>query len=286
MQNLRTKIFSFCCILIPLTACTPVSQSQYEKKGLRPLETSAIEKLLSGITLQLESIDFNASVSFQEDKQIIAKDQWGEEDTGSWSLEPEDRICMKFRSWYYGDTNCFHIIEENRNKILFFTPNGAIRYTGTRAQEAPKERVVKKGSKQKIEQVKLQQDSEVDPPRNVKKESAKDRFTRLARNCPGCNLSGVDLNGAQLANANLEGANLSDADLTGANLRLANLTGADLSNARLIRANLPGASLIGANLTGADLSGSNLIRADITNAILKNTDFSGAHLESIQGKIE
>lgn len=287
MQNIKTKIFSFCGILlIPLAACAPVSQSQYEKRGLEPLDTSAIEKLLAGTTFQLESIDFNGSVFFRENMKIAAKDQWGGEDSGSWSLEPEDRICIKFRSWYFGDTNCYRIIEENNNKILFFSSNGAIRYTGIRKQVDSNGKTDKKRTSQGVKQEKQPRDSKFTPPENGKKESVKDRFVRLARNCPDCNLSGVDLSGAHLANANLAGANLAGANLTGANLRLANLAGADLSEAQLIRTNLPGANLTGANLTGANLSGSNLIRADITNATLKNTDFSGAHLESIQGKIE
>ena len=43
--------------------------------------------------------------------------------------------------------------------------------------------------------------------------------------CPGCDLSEVDLKGATFFEANLEGANLSDTDLTTSNLRNVKLDG-------------------------------------------------------------
>lgn len=76
------------------------------------------------------------------------------------------------------------------------------------------------------------------------------------RKCPGCDLHGANLAGAQLENANMKGANLS-----GANLMNAYLTGADLSNADLTNANLEASVLSNANLSGAKLDGARVINA-------------------------
>ena len=88
---------------------------------------------------------------------------------------------------------------------------------------------------------------------------------RQNNHCAGCDLSNVDLGGAELTGAGLAGADLSGAnlrkalligaDLSGADLRNADLTGALLGDAVLIRADLSGASLQAAKLSGADLSG-------------------------------
>ena len=82
------------------------------------------------------------------------------------------------------------------------------------------------------------------------------------KNCPACDLIGVqlesaNLSGADLAGAKLRGASLSYADFTGANLSAANLTGANLGWADLYgpgtiamtAANLD--DIIGADFTGA-----------------------------------
>jgi uncharacterized protein YjbI with pentapeptide repeats len=115
--------------------------------------------------------------------------------------------------------------------------------------------------------------------------------------CPGCNLTGVVLQGATFPNAKFAGANVSSAsisnsrlantdfsganmayinltsaDLTGANmsnadLRVANLVNAKLEKANLSKANLAGAALMDANLTGANLDGANLAGAFLSGAI-------------------
>jgi hypothetical protein len=96
-----------------------------------------------------------------------------------------------------------------------------------------------------------------------------------------CNLSGLDLAGANLSGLNLTGANLQHADLVGANLtgadaasadfNYANLTGAtavsvDMSHAKLIHANLTRANFSDANLSYADLRGANLTGTNLTGA--------------------
>ncbi|MBP0016006.1 MAG: pentapeptide repeat-containing protein [Cyanobacteria bacterium SBLK] len=72
--------------------------------------------------------------------------------------------------------------------------------------------------------------------------------------CPGCNLSGADLQSKNLRYANLRGADLSKADLRGADLRNADLSHADLRGANLKSADLTDAILRGANFQGAKLN--------------------------------
>lgn len=86
---------------------------------------------------------------------------------------------------------------------------------------------------------------------------------RETKQCAKCDLSGVDLKGADLSFAVLVGANLSGANLNGANLSNADLTGA--------------------NLTGSDLSQANLNQAYLTNANLHQTKFIGASLSNTRG---
>ncbi len=90
------------------------------------------------------------------------------------------------------------------------------------------------------------------------------------KSCPGCDLSGADLNRMDLSGANLQGA-----DLTDAKLYLVNFSGADLQNAHLQRASLGGADLTGADLRGADLS-----EAELNGAYLKGAKFDGEFVKT------
>lgn len=232
----------------------------------------------------MESIDFDAVVSFRDNMTLTAANLAGVTDSGKWSLIDDNLVCIEYRSWYFGDRQCYRVFEDNDN-LLFFTPNGALSYTATISNTNNSI-----GETSNIKNTTSSPDPkpaihDLSPTTNSSG-TAKDRFIRLAKNCPDCNFSGVDLSNAQLNHANLSGANLSGADLTNANLRQANLMGANLSHAKLIRTNLPGANLSSANLSHADFTGSNLIRANVTNATFNNTNLTGAHLESIQGKIQ
>lgn len=261
-------------------SCAPVSQKHYEKNDQFPLTGKQITKKIAGRNIHLESIDFDALVLFHKNMKITATDLEGGTDSGTWTVLDDNLLCLEFQSWYFGDNRCYRVIEDN-NRLIFFTPNGALSYTATISM--PHKDISQ--SESKAPSIAPMRADSIQPVQNSS-ETGKDRFIKLARNCPDCNFSGVDLSGAQLNHANLAGANLSGADLTNANLRQANLTGANLSGAKLIRANLPGANLSSADLTNADLSGSNLIRANVTGATTTNTNLTGAHLESIQGKIQ
>lgn len=269
-------IFLFLCGFFQ-SSCAPVSQKQYEKSGLTPLTTRELKRELQDKNVHLEAIDFNGVVLFKENGTLSATNHEGNNDTGSWSLPGENLICIKFKSWYFGDERCYRIIKNN-NSVIFFSPNGALHYTATITAEP---QAIETG-KAAAPILQIHDTQTLDS----RLETAKDRFVRLAKNCPGCNLRGVDLSNSRLNYANLAGADLSGADLTNTNLRQANLQGADLSNAKLVRTNLAGANLSSANLSHADCSGSNFTRANVSNATFKDTNLTGVHLENIQGKIK
>lgn len=109
---------------------------------------------------------------------------------------------------------------------------------------------------------------------------------RNTKQCPGCDLSGVELIGVDLSEANLKGA-----DLSGAVLRNVQLIAADLSEANLTNADLRGAILNGANLSGASLRFANLENAslylvtareiaDLTGATFKETKMPDGRLRT------
>ena len=81
-----------------------------------------------------------------------------------------------------------------------------------------------------------------------------DHMRQLLRtgDCPGCDLSG----------ANLEGLNLS-----GANLQAADLNGANFQQTQLLNANMAEANLSDAVLVASDLSGANLENANLSNVV-------------------
>lgn len=279
-MNQATFFIALLLCLILNSSCAPVSQKHYDNKDQHPLTTEQIEKKIIERSVQLQSIDFDATVLFHKNMTMTATSFGDDTDSGKWSTLDKNLLCLEFDSWYFGDNRCYRIIED-KNHLIFFTQNGALRYTGTILK--PKERISQSRPKDSL--IPSFEAANAQPiPKNS--ETDKERFIKLARNCPDCNFSGVDLSNAQLNHANLAGANLSNADLTNANLRQANLAGANLSGAKLIRTNLPGANLSSANLTNADLSGSNLIRANMTGAITTNINLTGAHLESIQGTIQ
>jgi uncharacterized protein YjbI with pentapeptide repeats len=103
-------------------------------------------------------------------------------------------------------------------------------------------------------------------------EKVKENIAQLikTKNCPGCNLSGAELNRMDLSGGNLKGA-----DLSGAKLFLTNLSGANLQQARL-----QGASFGGADLSGADLQGADLRGTDFNGAYLNNAKFDEGYIKS------
>jgi len=267
-----------------LAGCAASQKDQLLEAGKTPLDHTHLSQLLNAHVLRLETIDFDARLTFFTDGHFEAAGRSGASDKGKWIINEENRLCLKFSSWYFGDLHCYDVIEESHNEYALFTSNGARAYSASpmggkpQAEASTVTRQEPKGSGQSPRTTQA-----TTPSRQTNPQDTKRTLSNLAANCPGCNFGEADLRDASLIAANLAKADLHSANLTGANLRRANLSGADLSQARLRHANLAGANLQNAILEGADLTGANLIKADLTNAQYTNANFSGTYLEGIKG---
>lgn len=295
----RLFLFQFIILILLLSSCAPGTQNQLVKEGQSSLSSEELFVLIADSSLHLEAFDFDGTFYFQKDGYLSGRDRLNNLDTGKWDISSENQLCLKFRIWYYGDTKCYSVFRDQKpDSFIFFTENGARYYSAEYLTGDPQNlaKQIRKRNEKKFIRDQLAQEAQdgdsagsknislpPEPPPSFSKNDTNLAMTRLARNCPDCNLAGVDLKKARLVEANLMGANLSKADLSGANLRRANLTGANLSGAKLITTNLSGAILVNSNLSNADFTGSNLIKANLSGANLDGATFTGAHLESIEG---
>lgn len=270
------------------------------------MDAGAIFDLVSDNTLRLVASDFDAHVYYSPDGALAASSVTIYNlDNGSWDIKSDDKLCIKFRVWYYGDVNCYTVYEEPASdKYLLFTTNGSLAYTATvKSGNSENLKVkTKKGTEATFVRSNLERDQGTSRPRpapvaasaqqadpaiasgpGASSKEINHTVKSMAKDCPGCNLKEVDLRKANLIGANLKGADLRGADLSRANLRRANLEGADLSGATLLSANLPGANLRDADLTGADFTGSNLIQADFTGATVEKTILDNTLQEGVKG---
>ncbi|WP_310483286.1 serine/threonine-protein kinase [Chamaesiphon sp. VAR_48_metabat_403] len=71
------------------------------------------------------------------------------------------------------------------------------------------------------------------------------------RGCPGCNLTGIDLQRLNLQSYDFSGANFTGADLRNVDLRGASLRGANLTNVLTFNANFASADFTGATISDA-----------------------------------
>ncbi len=273
-------------------------------RGATPLSTQEIFDLTSRNTLRLISSDFDAHVFFNEDGSLTAKSVFNNStDAGSWDIKSDDKLCIKFNTWYYGDVNCYSTFKDpEKDQYLFFSTNGALVYTAVNTQGNSQSLKLKaknkntpafvrkslKKSKRPSAPVATAPQPAPSPSINpadpaASREEVSQTVKNLAQNCPDCNFEDADLRQAYLVGANLKGANLRGADLSRANLRRANLEGADLTGATLLSTNLPGANLKDADLTGVDLTGSNLIQTDFTGATMEGVILDNTLQEGCKG---
>jgi len=293
-----------------LFGCAASTLTTIEKQGGTALNAQEIFDLSSENTLRLIASDFDSYIFFSRDGSLTASSIFNNNvDYGSWDIKSDDKICIKFTVWYFGDTNCYSTYKDpEKDQHLFFTSNGTLAYTVTASTGNSQGMKIKTKTDKKATYVRqsLSQEQSVQNsasastsasaasppvlvamPTNsgsiVSKEEVKYTVKSMAHNCPNCNFEDTDLRQAHLVGANLQGANLKGADLSRANLRRANLEGANLSGATLLSTNLPGANLKDSDLSGADLTGSNLIRADFTGADMKGCILDNTLQEGAKG---
>lgn len=287
-------------VLLGSAGCAVNTRKQMVKAGGTPLAAKGVYRLVAGHTLHLASGDFDGKVFFSPDGKLSGKDRLGSKDTGKWDVTSDNRLCLAFSTWYYGDVKCYDLVA-SEGTIVFFTPNGARYYTANRLPNNPAELVERSAAnssptslrkklaaqnprkEQSPEPVERPSVVARDPAPQPSEQEMKHILITTAANCPQCDLAGTDLSEADLTEANLTGANLAGADLSGANLHRAQLSGANLAGANLFAANLSGADLSNCNLEHADLSGSNLIMADFTGALTSGMKTKGALIEDTKG---
>jgi hypothetical protein len=287
--------------------CAASTLNNATKKGATALTNEEIYSLVNNNTLRMISSEFDAYIFFNQDGSLSATSNFSSSsnlDDGSWDIKSDQRLCIKYDVWYYGDVNCNTVyLEGGGSKYLFFTDNGSLAYSATVATGNSQQLLIKTRKDKKtvfvrssISQGQSTVSSRPAAPSapapspvvsatgpGASHEEIAHTVRSMAKNCPGCNFEDADLRQADLIGANLKDANLRGADLSRANLRRANLEGADLRGATLLSTNLPGANLKEADLTGADLTGSNLIQADFTDATLDNVIMDNTLQEGVKG---
>jgi Pentapeptide repeats (8 copies) len=290
--------------LLILSGCAASSIGTAESKGAKALNAEEIFDLVNDNTLHMVASDFDAHVYCRQDGTLAAQALLNSvTDDGGWDIKNDDKLCLKFTAWYYGDVTCSSVYQEaETNQYLLFTNNGALAFTVT-VSTGNSQNIKIKSLKEKDEtflrsSIKEDQGGSYAHPAaataalpdpitssgpGASSEEIRHTIKSMAKDCPGCNFKEADLRKADLIAANLQEANLRRADLSRANLRRANLEGADLSGATLLSTNLPGANLKDADLTGADLTGSNLIHADFTGATLDNIILENTLQEGVKG---
>ena len=271
-------------LLLGLCGCAANTRKQMEQQGGVVLVAEELYTLASDHTMQITAGDFNGRVRFYPDSRLAARSRLGETDQGKWDITTDNRLCLEYDKWFFGDRKCYTLIEDREHGgYVFFTSNGARYAVGelqagnpadvaVRSTAKPTSYLAQKISGQRVEPIQQETPASATPQPiqgpPPSQEEMKHHLAMTARNCPDCNLSGADLRGTNLITANLAGADLSGA----------NLSGADLSGA-----NLPGAILTNCDLTGADFSRANLVAADLTGARRDNTIFTNSHLEAAKG---
>ena len=302
-SNFMNRVFYLllCFTVVLISSCGPFTSKQAVKQESTELTSEQIFAVIADNSLIMSAYDFSGTVYIDQSGLLSAVDNENQRDVGKWDLTDENQLCLKFRVWYYGDIKCYTVYDNQQaDKLTFFTSNGAAYYTAMKVKgdpaslaeqikkAAPPKSVRKQIASQQSPSAAPSDAAKPSPPENIEIDTSSENDSgqtakRLAGNCPGCNMAGMDLKEASLVKANLQDADLSGADLRYANLRRANLNGANLRDALLNHANLPGADLSNADLRGADLSGANLLLANFTDADVSGAIFTNANLEKTIG---
>lgn len=308
-----SPVVMFLLAVLLLAGCGPATVSRIERqKNARQLQPTEVLDLVEGNTLFVRTLGEESYYYFDPSGNLFGQDIDRNEDSGKWDVADTGELCIRFDWWWNGDLRCL-TVHTDEQRYYLADPAGIIAYKadlfpgdhkGLYADLSKKRRKSIRRSirdrqtaptrgAQDIASAPEPADKPVIPDKPVIVEQGgsagpsdselKSTVRWMARDCPGCNLAGTNLNKADLVGARLQGANLSGADLSMANLRRADLQGANLSGADMSYANLPGADLRNCNLTGADLKGANLIQADLTGARLEGTILDEALLEGTRG---
>lgn len=114
--------------------------------------------------------------------------------------------------------------------------------------------------------------------------TAKENLQKLisTKNCPGCDLSGINFNRMDLSKTNLEGADLSMSTFFLTNLSYANLKKTTLNGAVFGGADLGDADLTGADLRGVSLDSAYLGGTKMTGEIVTTKSFEKIGVDEVE----
>lgn len=114
--------------------------------------------------------------------------------------------------------------------------------------------------------------------------TAKENLKKLiaTRSCPGCDLSGLNLNRMDLSSTNLEGADLSMSTFFLTNLSYANLKKTILNGAVFGGADLGDADLTGADLRGVSLDSAYLGGTKMTGELITTKPFEKIGVDEVE----
>ncbi len=307
MRNFAFYIFL--ALLLTLTACAGrISLEEATKAGAKQLSADNIDTLVAGNSLHMVSWDksIEADIDFSESGKLNAINSVGEDTFGRWTTDDDKHmLCMKFKFWGEGATNCYKVFKSDDHYLLFnndgtlantFIPEHEVEYTmadlnagvlaqppqGTTTKKQKKKRVKKKAPEPEQEKGGLLSaltfglvggdDGEAEEPEaEVRKEYVPAPMVVKEKILSEPHQKLLDT-------GECPGCNLSGVDLTGTKLKGANLEGADLSGANLQEVNLKGANLKGANLQSARLADAILIKVDFENADLSDANLHWADL--------
>lgn len=292
------KIIAYLIILslLFLFGCSTKSADKVAGKEKKKLSAEELQILIAGNTMHTEEYGEKADIEIYENGKLLGIRGPRDKNVGKWSIDEEDRLCIRFRKWGYGDEQCYEVHQVgdeywqyNKSGLMtsrFTVSQGTSEEppSGTSKsrikakklitiEEAPQTAQPQTTTTKRITPT-IQEEPLVLPSSspNAKKD-LRLIYRNMAGNCPGCNLTNISLEGASIPGANLPGADLSGSNFSKVNLRRANLKGATMERTNLADADLAGADLAGANLEGANLTGANLTR----------TNLKGANLDRVQG---
>lgn len=279
----RYGLAVWCFAVVPvLVGCSVSRQQTAIDAGGNKMTAAELRALLPASVIALEEAGMTGRISLSPNGTMTAENSDGAKDTGRWQVDDNNRLCLKFRTWSYGDTRCHTIVAAGDTYRQFNAsglPVGSFRIVSSGAAVTDQRQRTVSGMSSGLSTGDTATAAGSRRGSNEKKDV--DMIMRaMAKNCPSCNLAEARLAGAMLIGANLEGADLRRADLRNAVLRRARLRNAYLPGADLTGADLAGADFVGADLTGADLTGANLYKTRLEGAVLHEVhgaDFTGAY---------
>lgn len=301
-MKIQCRSFFALLLIFLLAGCASPKDADVSEGTATPgrkLTGDEIYELLADKTMILNEYGQKARIEMYANGTLLAEKGSMEKNEGIWQAR-EDKLCIRFRRWGYGDELCHEVIKVD-DEYRQFTPSGVLasRFTVTEGvKNEPPRKTTRISGKDKVPDrakvrraapdtpdVLVEEPAEESSSPDIQEPAARSRdpqtyksdlrliYRDMSQNCPGCNLPNLDLAGASIPHANLAGANLPQANFNKANLKWANLKGAILT----------GSDLRGADLSGADLAGADLGGADLTGAILNKTNLRGAIIDSAIG---